>query len=88
MELAPVPREPADLFVPDLAEGAEAGLYLSLFELMNEGLIIASDETILEVNSAVCRLLERSYRDLAGQPLSSLFPTERAFLKADRKSVV
>ncbi|MCP5221669.1 MAG: EAL domain-containing protein [Zoogloeaceae bacterium] len=77
-----MPREPADLFVPDLAEGAEAGLYLSLFELMNEGLIIASDETILEVNSAVCRLLERSYRDLAGQPLSSLFPTERAFLKA------
>ncbi|TVO56054.1 EAL domain-containing protein [Denitromonas halophila] len=82
MELAPVPREPDDLFVPDLTEGAEAGLYLSLFELMNEGLIIASDETILEVNSAVCRLLERSYRDLAGQPLSSLFPTERAFLKA------
>ncbi len=82
MELAPVPREPDDFFVPDLTEGAEAGLYLSLFELMNEGLIIASDETILEVNSAVCRLLERSYRDLAGQPLSSLFPTERAFLKA------
>lgn len=82
MELAPVPRDPDDLFVPDLTEGAEAGLYLSLFELMNEGLIIASDESILEVNSAVCRLMERSYRDLAGQPLSSLFPNERAFLKA------
>lgn len=81
MELAPVPRESDDFFVPDLTEGAEAGLYLSLFELMNEGLIIASDETILEVNSAVCRLLERDYRDLAGQPLSTLFPTERAFLK-------
>ncbi|MBT0962529.1 sensor domain-containing protein [Denitromonas iodatirespirans] len=77
-----MPRESDDFFVPDLTEGAEAGLYLSLFELMNEGLIIASDETILEVNSAVCRLMERSYRDLAGQPLSSLFPNERAFLKA------
>lgn len=82
MELAPVPREPDEPFVPDLSEGAEAGLYLSLFELMNEGLIITSDETILEVNSAVCRLMERSYRDLAGQPLSTLFPSERAFLQA------
>jgi diguanylate cyclase (GGDEF)-like protein/PAS domain S-box-containing protein len=82
MELAPVPREPEEPFVPDLSEGAEAGLYLSLFELMNEGLIITSDETILEVNSAVCRLMERSYRDLAGQPLSTLFPSERAFLNA------
>jgi len=82
MELAPVPRDPDEPFVPDLSEGAEAGLYLSLFELMNEGLIITSDETILEVNSAVCRLMERSYRDLAGQPLSTLFPSERAFLNA------
>ena len=82
MELVPVPRDPDEPFVPDLSEGAEAGLYLSLFELMNEGLIITSDETILEVNSAVCRLMERSYRDLAGQPLSTLFPSERAFLNA------
>jgi len=82
MELAPVPRDPDEPFVPDLSEGAEAGLYLSLFELMNEGLIITSDETILEVNSAVCRLMERSYRDLAGQPLSTLFPSERAYLNA------
>ncbi|QID18712.1 EAL domain-containing protein [Nitrogeniibacter mangrovi] len=77
-----MPRDPDEPFVPDLSEGAEAGLYLSLFELMNEGLIITSDETILEVNSAVCRLMERSYRDLAGQPLSTLFPSERAFLNA------
>ena len=42
MELAPVPRDPDEPFVPDLSEGAEAGLYLSLFELMNEGLIITS----------------------------------------------
>lgn len=82
MELAPLPKDAYDLFVPDLTEGAEAGLYLSLFELMNEGLIIASDETILEVNSAACRLMERSYRDLAGQPLTTLFASERAFLSA------
>ncbi len=82
MDLAPVPRNPEEPFVPDLSEGAEAGLYLSLFELMNEGLIITSDETILEVNSAVCRLMERSYHEMAGQPLSTLFPSERAFLSA------
>lgn len=82
MELAPLPKDADDPFVPDLTEGAEAGLYLSLFELMNEGLIIASDERILEVNSATCRLMERSYRDLAGQPLSTLFASERAFLAA------
>ncbi|MCB1961456.1 MAG: sensor domain-containing phosphodiesterase [Rhodocyclaceae bacterium] len=82
MELAPVPRDPDERFAPDLSEGAEAGLYLSLFELMNEGLIITSDETILEVNSAVCRLMERNYCELAGQPLASLFPSERAFLSA------
>ena len=67
MELAPVPRDPDEIFAPDLSEGAEAGLYLSLFELMNEGLIIASDETILEVNSAVCRLMERNYCDQIGR---------------------
>ena len=82
MELAPVPRDPDEIFAPDLSEGAEAGLYLSLFELMNEGLIITSDETILEVNSAVCRLMERNYCELAGQPLATLFPSERAFLSA------
>ena len=82
MELAPLPKDADDAFVPDLTEGAEAGLYLSLFELMNEGLIVASDETILEVNSAACRLMERSYRDLAGKPLATLFASERAFLSA------
>ena len=82
MELAPLPKDADDAFVPDLTEGAEAGLYLSLFELMNEGLIVASDEVILEVNSAACRLMERSYRDLAGKPLATLFASERAFLSA------
>jgi PAS domain S-box-containing protein len=66
----------------EATDGAESGLYLALFELLDEGVIIASDEMILEANSAACRLLQRDYRQLAGHSLSILFPTERAFLNA------
>ncbi|NMG30327.1 EAL domain-containing protein [Aromatoleum evansii] len=69
-------------FIPDLSEGAETGLYLALFELIDEGLIITGDEVVLEANSAACRLLERDYRQLAGKPLANLFPSERDFLDA------
>ncbi|WP_244860972.1 EAL domain-containing protein [Aromatoleum petrolei] len=69
-------------FVPDFSEGAETGLYLALFELIDEGLIITGDEVVLEANSAACRLLERDYRQLAGKPLADLFPSERDFLDA------
>ncbi|WP_407278373.1 EAL domain-containing protein [Aromatoleum evansii] len=69
-------------FIPDLSEGAETGLYLALFELIDEGLIITGDEVVLEANSAACRLLERDYRQLAGKPLADLFPSERDFLDA------
>lgn len=72
-------------FRADFSEGLETGLYLALLELIDEGLIITGDETIIEVNSAACRLLERDYRALAGQPLSSLFPSEKAFLDARAK---
>ncbi len=85
MDIFPIRRPPdvtPETLVPDLSDGAEAGLYLALFELVEEGLIITSDETILEVNSAACHLLERSYPDLVGQPLAELFPTEAAFLAA------
>lgn len=85
MDIFPIrrpPDEPAETLVPDLSDGAEAGLYLALFELVEEGLIITSDETILEVNSAACQLLERTYPQLVGQPLAELFPTEAAFLAA------
>lgn len=73
------PREP---FIPDFSEGLETGLYLALLELMDEGLIITSDEVVLEANAAACRLLEREYRELVGQPLESLFPTSKEFLLA------
>lgn len=73
---------PDEPFVPDFSEGAETGLYLALLELLDEGLIITGDEVILEVNSAACRLLGRDYRQLAGQPLAGIFPSERAFLTA------
>ena len=76
------PPEPSEPLVPDLSDGAEAGLYLALFELVEEGLIITSDETILEVNSAACELLQRSYPQLVGRPLAELFPSEAAFLSA------
>lgn len=75
-------ENPDEPFVPDFSEGAETGLYLALLELLDEGLIITGDEVILEVNSAACRLLGRDYRQLAGQPLSDIFPSERAFLTA------
>lgn len=73
------PREP---FVADFSEGLETGLYLALLELIDEGLVITGDEVVLEANSAACRLLERDYRQIAGKPLASLFPDERAFLEA------
>lgn len=72
----------AEPFKPDLSEGLENGLYLALLELIDEGLIIASDEMILDANDAACRLLERSYGQLVRQPLATLFPTEQAFLTA------
>ncbi|ANQ84172.1 signaling protein [Azoarcus olearius] len=73
------PKEP---FRPDLSEGAETGVYLALLELLDEGLIITGDETVLDANSAACALLQRDYRELAGQPLANLFPSERAFIEA------
>lgn len=69
-------------FVADFSEGLETGLYLALLELLDEGLIITGDETVIEANSAACRLLERDYRQIAGKPLANLFPSERAFLDA------
>ncbi|MDR2030757.1 MAG: EAL domain-containing protein [Azoarcus sp.] len=90
MNAAPSPRDPPDgeAFVPDLSEGAEAGVYLALLELIDEGLIITGDEHIIDANSAACRLLERSYRQLAGQPLASLFADGRAFLDAREKMLI
>lgn len=75
-------KTPSEPFVADFSEGLETGLYLALLELIDEGLIITGDELILEVNTAACRLLERDYRDLAGHPLATLFPSEQAFLGA------
>ncbi len=69
-------------FRPDTSEGVEIGLYLALLELIDEGLLIVSDERILEVNAAACRWLERSYRELVNQPLEILFPSPEAFLHA------
>lgn len=74
-----VPPEP---FIPDFSEGLESGLYLALLELVDEGLIITGDELVLEANNAACRLLEREYRELVGQPLAHLFPTDRDFIQA------
>ena len=75
-------EDPQEPFIPDFSEGAETGLYLALFELLDEGLIITGDELVLDANSAACRLLERDYRQIAGKPLADLFPTERDFLDA------
>ncbi|BAL23452.1 EAL domain-containing protein [Azoarcus sp. KH32C] len=75
-------ENPEEPFIPDFSEGAETGLYLALFELLDEGLIITGDEIVLEANSAACRLLERDYRQIAGKPLCDLFPSERDFLDA------
>ncbi len=80
--------KPSEPFVADFSEGLETGLYLGLLELIDEGLIITGDETILEVNSAACRLLERDYRVLVGCPLSTLFPSEKAFLEARARLLI
>lgn len=72
-------REP---FRADFSEGIEIGLYLALLELIDQGILIVSDEQILEVNSAACRLLERPYRALIKSPLETLFPSPEAFLRA------
>ena len=74
--------DPEEPFIPDFSEGMETGLYLALFELFDEGLVITGDEVVLEANSAACRLLERDYRQVAGRPLADLFPSEREFLDA------
>lgn len=79
---------PDDPFVPDLSEGAEAGVYLALLELIDEGLIITGDERIIDANSAACRLLERDYRQIAGRPLADLFIDERAFLDARARLMI
>lgn len=79
------PHEP---FVADFSEGLETGLYLALLELIDEGLIITGDETMLDANSAACRLLERDYRQIVGKPLSELFPNERAFLDARERLLI
>jgi EAL domain-containing protein (putative c-di-GMP-specific phosphodiesterase class I) len=77
-----------ELFTPDLSEGAEIGVYLALLELIDEGLIITGDEYIIDANSAACRLLGRSYRQLAGQPLANLFADGRAFLEARERLLI
>lgn len=86
--LPPDQHSQEEPFVPDLSEGAEIGVYLALLELIAEGLIITSDERIIDVNSAACRLLERSYRQLAGQPLAELFTDEAAFLDARARLLI
>jgi EAL domain-containing protein (putative c-di-GMP-specific phosphodiesterase class I) len=77
-----------ELFTPDLSEGAEVGVYLALLELIDEGLIITGDEYIIDANSAACRLLGRSYRQLVGQPLVNLFADEHAFLEARERLLI
>ena len=88
MRPVPPPRNNEELFVPDLSEGAEIGVYLALLELIDEGLIITGDEYILDANSAACRLLGRSYRQLAGQPLADLFADGHAFLEARERLLI
>jgi EAL domain-containing protein (putative c-di-GMP-specific phosphodiesterase class I) len=77
-----------ELFIPDSSEGAEVGVYLALLELIDEGLIITGDEDIIDANSAACRLLDRSYRQLAGQPLANLFADGHAFLEARERLLI
>ncbi|MFN3984424.1 MAG: EAL domain-containing protein [Rhodocyclaceae bacterium] len=84
----PEDDKPSEPFIPDFSEGLETGLYLALLELIDEGLIITGDETIIEVNAAACRLLERDYRALVGKPLANLFPSERAFLDARARLLI
>ncbi len=76
------------LFIPDFSEGTEVGVYLALLELIEEGLLITGDETIIDANSAACRLLGRSYRQLAGQPLADLFADGHAFLEARERLLI
>jgi len=75
-------------FIPDFSEGAEVGVYLALLELIDEGLLITGDESIIDANSAACRLLGRSYRQLAGQPLADLFADGHAFLEARERLLI
>jgi len=75
-------------FAPDLSEGAEVGVYLALLELIDEGLIITGDEYIIDANSAACRLLGRSYRQIAGQPLADLFADGHSFLEARERLLI
>ncbi|WP_170141253.1 sensor domain-containing phosphodiesterase [Hydrogenophilus thermoluteolus] len=84
LDLSPMVSLPEtnEPFRPDFSEGVEIGVYLALLELIDEGLLIVSDERILEVNSAACRWLERNYRELIQAPLESLFPSPQAFLHA------
>ena len=77
-----------ELFIPDLSEGAEVGVYLALLELIDEGLLITGDECVIDANSAACRLLGRSYRQLAGQPLADLFADGHAFLEARERVLI
>lgn len=89
--IPPRPLKPASAqepFVADFSEGLETGLYLALLELIDEGLIITGDEVMIDANSAACRLLERDYRQIAGKPLSELFPSERAFLEARERLLI
>jgi EAL domain-containing protein (putative c-di-GMP-specific phosphodiesterase class I) len=82
------PPPASDPFVADLSEGAEAGVYLALLELIDEGLIITTDELIIDVNSAACTLLERDYRELVGQPLRKLFCSEAEFIASRGRLLV
>jgi len=89
--IKPVPpsrNNHGELFIPDLSEGAEVGVYLALLELIDEGLLITGDEYIIDANSAACRLLGRSYRQLAGQPLADLFADGHAFLEARERLLI
>ncbi|MCL1861164.1 MAG: EAL domain-containing protein [Proteobacteria bacterium] len=90
MKSAPPSRNErgGEVFVPDFSEGAEVGVYLALLELIDEGLLITGDEYIIDANSAACRLLGRSYRQLAGQPLANLFSDGRAFLEARERLLI
>lgn len=83
-----LPSSALEPFVADLSEGAEAGVYLALLELIEEGLIITGDELILDANSAACRLLERDYRQLAGRSLATLFADEKTFLDARARLLI
>ena len=79
---------PQEAFIADFSEGLETGLYLALLELVDEGLIITGDEVMIDANSAACRLLERDYRQIVGQSLSTLFPNEQAFLSARERLLI